>query len=152
MRPCAVKGCDVIWLQEIKRGGPSEIVASGYRVYFSSDCSGVKGRKEQQGVGLTMKEEIVKKTGKDRIAIEYISARLLKDRILMKSNFVTSVVAYAPSEEAPKEQKAKYVAALNNTVASVPAREYVFVLTDAKTRTGKRGGVGGEADSKVLGA
>ena len=43
------------------------------------------------------------------------------------------------------------MAALNCTVASVPAREYVFVLTDANARTGKRG-KGGEADSKVLGA
>ena len=44
------------------------------------------------------------------------------------------------------------MAALNCTVASVPAREYVFVLTDANARTGKRGEDGGEADSKVLGA
>ena len=34
----------------------------------------------------------------------------------------------------------------------MPAREYVFVLTDANTRTGKRGEGEGEADSKVLGA
>ena len=44
------------------------------------------------------------------------------------------------------------MAALNCTVASVPAREYVFVLTDANARTGKRGERGGEAGSKVLGA
>ena len=44
------------------------------------------------------------------------------------------------------------MAALNCTVASVPAREYVFVLTDAEARTGKRCEGGGEADSKVLGA
>ena len=37
-------------------------------------------------------------------------------------------------------------------IASVPAREYVFVLTDANASTGKRGEGGGEADSKVLGA
>ena len=42
--------------------------------------------------------------------------------------------------------------ALNRTVASVPAREYVFDLTDASARTGKRGEGGGEAESKVLGA
>ena len=42
--------------------------------------------------------------------------------------------------------------ALNSTVASVPAREHVFVLTDAKTRTGKRGQGGGEIDSKALSA
>ena len=63
------------------------------------------------------------------------------------------MVAYAPTEEAPEGQKAKYMAALNCTVASVPAREYVFVLKDdANTRTGKIGEGGGEADSKVLGA
>ena len=44
------------------------------------------------------------------------------------------------------------MAALNNTVASVPALEYVFVLTDANARTGKRGEGCGEADSKVFGA
>ena len=61
------------------------------------------------------------------------------------------MVVYAPTEEAPEGQKAKYMAALNRTVAPVPAREYVFVLTDANARTGKRGEGGGEADSKVLG-
>ena len=44
------------------------------------------------------------------------------------------------------------MAALNCTVASVPARQYVSVLTDAKARTGTRGEGGGETDSKVLGA
>ena len=60
--------------------------------------------------------------------------------------------AYAPTEEAPEGQRAKNMAALICTVASVPAREYVFVLTDANATTGKRGEGGGEADSKVLGA
>ena len=61
------------------------------------------------------------------------------------------MVAYAPTAEAPEGQKAKYMAALNSTVASVTAREYVFVLTYANARTGKRGEGGGEAGSKVLG-
>ena len=43
------------------------------------------------------------------------------------------------------------MAALKCTIASVPARESVFVLTDANARTGKRGEGGGEVDSKVLG-
>ena len=112
----------------------------------------VKGGKGQHEVGLAIKEEIVEKTGEDGITIECISARLLKARISIKSNFVMFVVAYAPDEEAPEGQKAKYMAALNCTVASMPAREYVFVLTDANARAGKRGEGGGEADSKVLGA
>ena len=110
------------------------------------------GRKGQYGVGLAIKERIVKKAGEDGITIKCISARLPKARISIKSNFVTFMVAYAPTGEAPEGQKAKYMAALNCTVASVPAREYVFVLTDANARTGKRGEDGGEADSKVLGA
>ena len=151
LRLCAAKGCDVIGLQETKIDGTFTIVASGYRVFFSGDCSGVKGRKGQRGVGLAIKEEIVKKAGEDGITIECISARLLEVRILIKSNFVTVVVAYVPTEEAPEGQKAKYMAAFNCTVASVPAREYVFVSTDANARTGKRGEGGGEADSEVLG-
>ena len=61
------------------------------------------------------------------------------------------MVAYAPTEEALEGQKAKYMAPLNCTVAPVPARKYVFVLTDANARIGRRG-EGGEADRKVLGA
>ena len=103
-------------------------------------------------MGLAIKEEIVKKAGEDGITIECISARLLKARILLQSNFVTFVVAYAPTEEVPEGQKAKYMAALNCTVTSAPAREYVFfVLTDANARTEKRDDGGGEADNKVLG-
>ena len=112
----------------------------------------VKGRKGQHGVGLAIKENIVKKADEDGITIECISARLLKARISIELNFVTFVVAYAPTEKAPEGQKAKYMAALNCIVASVPAREYVFVLTDANARTGKRGEGGGETESKVLGA
>ena len=62
------------------------------------------------------------------------------------------MAAYAPTEEAPEGQKAKYMVALNCTVASVPAREYVFVSKNANARTGKRGEGGGEEDSEVLGA
>ena len=58
LRICAAKGCDVIGLQETKRDGISEIVAAEYRVYFSI---GVRGKKVQHGVGLAIKEEIVKK-------------------------------------------------------------------------------------------
>ena len=127
-------------------------MAFEYRVFLSGDCSGVKDRKGQHGVGLAMQEKIIKKAGEDGITIECISACLLNARISIKSNFVTFVVAYAPTEKTPEGQKAKYMAALNCSVASVPVRKYVFVLTDANARTGKRGEGGGEADSKVLGA
>ena len=83
----------------------------------------VKGRKGQHGVALAIKENIAQKAGEDGITIECISARLLNDRISIKSNFFTFVVAYAPTEEAPEGQKAKYMAALNCAVASVPARD-----------------------------
>ena len=153
LRTCAAKGCDVIGLQETKRDGTtSEISASGYCVFFSGDCSIVKGRKGQHGVGLAIKEEIVKKAGEDGITIECISARLLKAQISIKSNFVMFVLTCAPTEEAPEGQKTRYMAALNCTVASVPAREYAFVLTDANARTGKKGKGRGEADNKLLGA
>ena len=51
LRRCAAKGHDVIRLQKTKRDGTSEIVASGYRVFFSGDFDGVKGRKGNMGLG-----------------------------------------------------------------------------------------------------
>ena len=65
---------------------------------------------------------------------------------------MTFVVAYARTEEAPERQNAKYMAAFNSNVASVPAQDYASFSTDANARTGKIGEGGGEADSKVLGA
>ena len=65
------------------------------------------------------------------LTIRNISARHLKARISIKTNFVMFFVVnhnIAPTEEASEGQKAKNIAALNSTVASVPAREYVFVL------------------------
>ena len=103
-------------------------------------------------MGLAIKDENVKKSGKDDIAIECISARLLKTRSAIKAYFVTFVVAYAPTEEAPEGQKARYMATLNSTVAPVPAREHFFILIDADARTGRRSEGGGKADRKVLGA
>ena len=55
LRTCAAKGCDVFGLQETKRDGTSETVASGHRVFFSGDCSGVKGGKGEHGVELAIK-------------------------------------------------------------------------------------------------
>ena len=60
------------------------------------------------------------------------------------------MVAYAPTEEAPEGQKAKYMAAVNCTAC--PLGNMSYVLTDANARTGKRGEGGGEEDSEVLGA
>ena len=37
LRPCADNDCDVIGLQETTKDGTSEIVASGYYVYFNGD-------------------------------------------------------------------------------------------------------------------
>ena len=81
-----------------------------------------------------------------------MSAYLLKDRSLIISNFVTFVVAYTPTEEAPEGQKTINMAALNSTVVSVPARKYVFLLTYETARTEKRSEGSGDAGCKVLGA
>ena len=55
LRPCAANNRGVIGLQETKRNGTSEIMTSGYHVYFS------KGREGQHRVGLAIAEKIFKK-------------------------------------------------------------------------------------------
>ena len=71
---------------------------------------------------------------------------------MIKYNFVTFEVAFAPTEQVSEGQKAKYMVAVNRTVPSMSVRNYVFVLTDAIARKGRRGKGGGEANSSMLGA
>ena len=76
-----------------------------------------------------------------------------KDSNFDKTKFrYVCVIAYVTPEEAVEGQMANYMGTLNSTVEPVPAREYVFDLTDANARTENRGEGGGEADIKMLGA
>ena len=78
LRPRAARGCYVIGLQESKREGTSRIVSSRYRVYFSGDRSGARGRNTQHRAGPAIKGDIGKKAANDSIAIECIGACLMK--------------------------------------------------------------------------
>ena len=60
LTPCVAKRCGMFGLQETKRDGTPELVALGYRVCFSGDCNGVKGRNGQHGAKLEIKEDTVK--------------------------------------------------------------------------------------------
>ena len=49
LKTCAVKGYDVIRLQETKRDGTSKRLASGYRVFFSGDVVWLRAGKGSMG-------------------------------------------------------------------------------------------------------
>ena len=69
--------CKGLWRHRIagdQRGRNFRIFCIWVPRFFSGDCSMVKGMKGQHGVGLAIKEEIVKKPGEDGIKIECISA------------------------------------------------------------------------------
>ena len=68
-----------------------------------------------------------------------------------KSNAVTFVVAYGPTDivSNTREQKDVFWADLENAVSRVPSSDYRFLLLDADARTGVRMG---EEDCKVIGA
>ena len=68
-----------------------------------------------------------------------------------KSNAVTFIVAYGPTDTVSntREQKAVFWADLESAVSRVPSSDYLFVLIDANARTGVRIR---EEDCKVIGA
>ena len=81
---------------------------------------------------------------KDGLAVEYISARLMKVRLNLKgkSNGVSFVVAYAPTDSHKSvRDKGLFWTALGSTVAEVKCRkgEHLLVMVDANARTGRRG-------------
>ena len=148
LQKCQVLGCDVIGLQETRRPGRTGFAAAGYRVF----CSGVdksSGRAGQHGVGLAVKEPIIREATWTQ---ELTNERLMSMTFNLtgKSNAVTFVVAYGPTDTVSntREQKNVFWADLESVVSRVPSSDYLFVLINANARTGVRMG---EEDCKVIG-
>ena len=149
LQKCKVLGCAVIGLQETRRPGRTEFATAGYRV-FCSGVDGSTGRAGQHGVGLAVKESIIRKATWTQ---ELTNERLMSMTFNLtgKSNAVTFIVAYGPTDTVSntREQKAVFWADLESAVSRVPSSDYLFVLIDANARTGVRMG---EEDCKVIGA
>ena len=89
--------CDIIGLQEVRRGGHGSFEAIVYTVYFIGSEKGGNHR-----VGLAVAKRIMEASG--TCTPEPINERLLKVQMSLtgKWNRVTFVVAYAPKECATK--------------------------------------------------
>ena len=152
MNTCEDAGCDVIGLQEVRRNGQSAFTAAGYVVFCLGADGGKYEKKGNHGVGLAARESIVTGMDKGDVAVECISARLMKVRIQLKekSNGVSFIVGYAPTLDKSTSEKDYSWNSLDEVVKEVPSRDHLLVLMDANARTGMRGIEW--TDSKVLGA
>ena len=146
--------CDFIALQETRRDGRTTIQApaAGYVVRCSGHCDGDGGKPGILGVGLAVRESIVRALGPDGIVPEHISARLLKVRVIFIHRTATTfIVGYAPTETAATCHKSKFWKELRSTVAERPASDHLIMTMDADARTGGRGEGGGLGNVRVLG-
>ena len=102
-----VLGCDVIGLQETQRPGRAEFAAAGYRV-FCSGVDGSSGRAGQNGMGLAVKESIIREATWTQ---ELTNKRLMSMTFNLtgKSNAVTFVVAYGPTDTLSNAREQKDV-------------------------------------------
>ena len=108
---------------------------------FCSGVDGSTGRAGQHGVGLAVKECIIREATWTQ---ELTNERLMSITFNLtgKSNAVTFIVAYGPTDTVSntREQKAMFWADLESAVSRVPSSDYLFVLIDANARTGVRMG------------
>ena len=149
LQKCKVLDCDVIALQETRRPGRTEFAAAGYRV-FCSGVDGSTGWARQHGVGLAIKESIIRgATWTQELTNERLMSMTFN--LTGKSNAITLVVAYGPTDTVSntRQQKDVFWADLKSAVSRVPSRDCLFVLIDANARTGV---LMGEEDCKVFGA
>ena len=144
-----VLDCDVIGLQETRRPGRTEFAAAGYRV-FCSGVDGSTGRAGQHGVGLAVKESIIRgATWTQELTNERLMSMTFN--LTGKSNAITFVVAYGPTDTVSntRQQNDVFWTDLESAVNRVPSSDCLFVLIDANARTGVRMG---KEDCKVIGA
>ena len=100
-------GCDVVGLQKTRNLERTKFAAAGYRVF----CSGVDGsssRAGQHGVGLAVKESIIREVTWTQ---ELTNERLMSMTFNLtgKSNAVTFVVAYGPTDTVSNTREQKDV-------------------------------------------
>ena len=101
-------GCDVIGLQETRRPERIEFAAAGYRV-FCRGVDGSSGRAGQHGVGLAVKESIIREATWTQ---ELTNERLMSMTLNLtgsKFNAVTIVVAYGPTDTVSNTREQKDV-------------------------------------------
>ena len=138
---CRQKGCYIVELQESRRDGQTGFTAAGYAICCSESGKRVTEDRDQHGVGLAIKEPILQDE-KDGLAMEYISARLMKVRqnFKRKSNGISFVAAYAPTDghKSVRDQDLFWTA-LGGTVGEVPKGKHLLIMMDANTRPRKRG-------------
>ena len=117
---------------------------------FCSGVDGSTGRAGQHGVGLAVKEATIRgATWTQELTNERLMSMTLN--LTGKSNAITFVVAYGPTDTVSntRQQKDVFWADLESAVSRVPSSDYLFVLRDTNARTGVRTG---EEDCKIIGA
>ena len=128
LQKCKVLTCDIIGLQETRRSGQTEFAAAGYRV-FCSGVDGSSGRAGQHGVGLAVKESIVHEATWTQ---ELTNERLMSMTFNLagKSNAVTFVVAYGPTDTVSntREQKGVFWTDFKSAASRVPSSDYIFLF------------------------
>ena len=68
-----------------------------------------------------------------------------------KSNSVSAILAYAPTETAPLEDKVPFWTQLGEIVKTIPKKDQLFLLMDANARTALPDGKVGVERKRVLG-
>ena len=107
LQKCKVLGCDVIGLQETRRPGRTEFAAAGYRV-LCSGVDGSTGRAGQHGVGLAVKESIIRgATWTQELTNELLMSMTFN--LTGKSNAITFFVAYGPTDTVSNTRQQKDV-------------------------------------------
>ena len=98
-------------------------------------------KKGNHGVGLAVRESIAAGMDKGDVAVECISARLMKVRIQLKgeSNGVSFIVGYVPTLDKSTSENDHFWSSLDKVFKGVPSRDHLLVLMDANARTGIRG-------------
>ena len=139
LQKCKALGCAVIGLQETRRPGRTEFAAGGCRV-FCSGVDGSSGRAGQHGVGLAVKESIIREATWTQVyerAPDVDDFQL--DRQVQRCHLCCGIwpdrccVQYAGTEGC-------VLGGFGGAVSRVPSSDYLFGLIDANARNGVRMG------------
>jgi hypothetical protein len=123
---------DIIGLSEVRKPGTgAKTIRSSCDTAYTLHYSG-HAKNRVNGVGLALSQY----ARKALIYVNTISDRLMVARFRQGAEFVSVVVCYAPTEDTGAAAKNVFYSALNNAVAAISKKDFVFVVGDLNAGVG----------------
>ena len=119
---------DLLGLSEVRWPGNGRMMTEGHTLLYS----GRKDNEHQAGMAILMRGEVLK----SMIEWKPITERIITARFYSRFAKLTTIVCYAPTEDAEEDEKDHFYQQLQQIIRQVPRHDMLLLMGDLNTKIG----------------